>query len=77
MKETDKILLLLKDEEAEVLPELAKYIDFISYFDEDVANKIRFHLDKNNIDRKKMVDTIKRNFEELRQNVIVDINEHK
>ena len=77
VKETDKILLLLKDEEAEVLPELAKYIDFISYFDEGIANKIRFHLDKNNFDRKKMVDTIKRNFEELKQNVIVDINEHK
>ena len=77
VKETDKILLLLKDEETEVLPELVKYIDFISYFDEDIANKIRFHLDKDNIDRRKMVDIIKRNFEELKQNVIVDINEHK
>ena len=77
VKETDKILLLLKDEETEVLPELVKYIDFISYFDEDIANKMRFHLDKDNIDRRKMVDIIKRNFEELKQNVIVDINEHK
>ena len=76
VKETDKILLLLKDE-VEVLSELLKYIEFIADFDEQIAAKICFYLDKDNIDRRKMVDIIKSNFEELKQNVIVDINEHK
>ena len=77
VKETDKILLLLKDEEVEVLPSLLKYIEFISDFDEDIASKIRFHLDKNNINRSTMIDVITRNVDELKQNVIVDLKEHR
>lgn len=75
VRETEKIISLLS-KDIDAYSSLINYIDFISDFDEDIASKIRFHLDKDNLDKSKMIRVISRYVEELKRNVIVDIKEH-
>ena len=76
VKETDNIISLLSSD-VDTYSSLVRYIDFIEDFDEDIANKIRFHLKKDNLDKTKMIRVITRYIDELKQNVIVDIQEHR
>ena len=76
VNETNKILELLKSD-IDPYQALLKYIEFIANFDEEIASKIRFHLNKDNPDKTKMIDVINRYIDELKQNVIVDIKEHR
>ena len=76
VNETDKILKILNSD-TNPYQTLLKYIEFISNFDEEIASKIRFHLNKDNLDKTKMINVINRYIDELKQNVIVDIKEHR
>lgn len=73
-KETNRIVLLLDNNDLSVEGHLKTYIQFISRFDMDIAGNISRRIkDKNNQEIK---STILDNIEVLRQNVIVDIYEH-
>ena len=75
--ETDEILELLhSDDKTDLVSELESYFDLIAEFDEDIANKMRIHLNKDEVDVPKMIEVIKQYFGELAQNVVVDIYEH-
>ena len=74
--ETDEIIELLHTGGDDLISELESYFDLIAEFDEDIANKMRFHLSKDDLDVSKTIEIINRYIGELSQNVIVDINEH-
>lgn len=81
---THKDLVLLMDETNKVLEclnkgnkdELESFILFISRFDIDIASNIRKQTQSIN-DIEKIKRIIVQNINVLKQNVIVDINEHK
>ena len=73
-KETDKIVLLLDNNDLSIEVHLKIYLQFISRFDMDIACNISRRIkDKNNQEVKRIILD---NIEVLRQNVIVDIYEH-
>ena len=75
-KETDKIISsLLKDESFE--NELKSFLDFVQRFDIDIAFKIKREIAHSPLNREKIIKVIKTNIDVLKQNVIVDINEHR
>lgn len=56
--------------------EIDNFVNFIKDYDEDIAFKVRMHLEKSGVDpltrKKKIIDLI----DELKNNVLVDIKEH-
>ena len=57
--------------------DLSSYIEFIAMYDEDIASKLRFHLNKDEKDINIIISTINRYIDELKSNVLVDIQEHQ
>ena len=54
------------------IEDVEKYLHTFSDFDFDIASKIRFNLEKSEVNKHKIVDLI----DELKSNVLVDIREH-
>ena len=56
--------------------EIDNFVNFIKDYDEDIAFKVRIHLEKSGVDsltrKKKIIDLI----DELKNNVLVDSREH-
>lgn len=54
------------------IKDVEKYLHTFSDFDVDIASKIRFYLEKSEVNKHKIVDLIN----ELKSNILVDIREH-
>lgn len=56
---------------------LRNYFDVINRFDSDIASKMQFRIEVIKNDYKKIISIIDECFENLKQNVVVDIREHQ
>ena len=54
------------------IKDVQKYLNTFSDFDFDIASKIRFNLEKSEVNKHKIIDLLN----ELKSNVLVDIREH-
>ena len=64
-------------ESIDYINELKQYINFIKRFDIDIADKIDRDIKYVSDDREKIIKIIDKNIDMLKQNVLVDIYEHK
>ena len=77
VRETNKLLeVLTVIEIVDQSKELKKYFKLIERFDAEIANKLRLNLSKDGMPVSKMIEILTRYIDELKQNVLVDINEH-
>lgn len=58
------------------LKDLNSYLKIFSNFDFDISSKIRMYLEKLSTDKDKYLSKITNLLDELKNNVLVDINEH-
>lgn len=58
------------------LNQLNRYLKIFSNFDFDISSKIRMCLEKLSTDKDKYLSKITNLLDELKNNVLVDINEH-
>ena len=77
VNETNKILQLLKEKSLdECKSEVIKHLELVNRYDTDIMLKIRYHLNKGDVDSNAMIRVIQEQSDELLRNVVVDMNEH-
>ncbi len=77
IKETDNIKNILSRGDKNANDKLINYLKLIERFDEDIANQMDTLIKCASDDYEKIIKIIDYNVDILKQNVIVDINEHK
>ena len=76
LENSSKDFMLIINRDNLDLKEVEYYLDTFSDFDFEIASKIRTYLNKINTDRSGVINKITELLEELRNNVLVDIQEH-
>ena len=77
IKETDNIKNILSRGDKDVNNKLINYLKLIERFDEDIASQMVTLVKCASNDYEKIIKIIDYNVDILKQNVIVDINEHR
>ena len=77
IKETDKIIKIILNHSKTVESDLNKYLKLIARFDKDTAEALAYKLSTQNISASQKVEIINKYIDVLKQQVLVDIQEHK
>ena len=76
-KETDKIIRIVLTNLESCKTELNKYLKLVARFDIETSEMLSFKLSSKNMTAEQIVATINKYIDILKQQVLVDINEHR
>ena len=77
VKETDKIINIILNNSKTIESDLNKYLKLIARFDKDTAETLAYKLSVQNLNGVQKVEIINKYINVLKQQVLVDIQEHK
>ena len=76
VKETDNIIKDVLNNSISLRSDLNKYLSFIARFDKQISDKLTFELSRDGLTNLEMAEIINKNIDVLKQQVLVDIQEH-
>lgn len=76
VKETDNIIKIVLNNPTSLRNDLDKYLSFIARFDKQISDKLKYELSRDGLTNLETVEIISKNIDVLKQQVLVDIQEH-
>ena len=77
VKETDKIINIILNDSKTTESDLNKYLKLVARFDKDTAETLAYKLSMQNLNGIQKVEIINKYIDVLKQQILVDIQEHK